>query len=648
MSRLLPRLGVLFVFVLVLASVSASAPAAVAQRDEGFSAVQVSPSAQATGAAGRPMSLAAIDSLVFANQYEKAEQAYSAVLAVRPEDAQAHAAHALFLAYVGDLSRALSEARKGVALAAADGHVQAVLCRALDWNGSIAEAVAAGRRAVSLSGGDPLAQLFLSEALADSGDSAASRAALDAASRLVDASSSAYLRAEVHRETANLAHDMGDATEQVAALYQAENEQPAWAERVVELAGALFDDDDVAKGHAEFVKALSLRGDDVGLLLSLGNAALLGADYDDAATAYGRAGQLEPRNVSALHGLAQVAMSAHGDANAAASYLADALRVAPTDLPAAAYLLYIARDVWRDEARGQAMIDQAVAAAQTDLTPSRHAAAPPDVDGAEAAMAQRALAVVNTTRRTAGLPPVQLDDRLGAAAAAHSFYWLFNQARPSQKGLGIHGETPGTPGFVGAGVYDRDNAFGWRDGPVGEDITHRGTPEAAVSDWVDSVYHRFPILRPDLKVIGFGDAVMLSLPIEDMEFGFSGPPATHATPVRYPADGQSGVPASFFDNELPDPVPAGASKVTGYPVTVTFDRRSAVHMASFSLTGPGGAAVPLVAVQAPSDATENSAFLLPGAPLTAGARYTAHIVATVDGSAYDSVWSFTAAAAKPA
>jgi hypothetical protein len=45
----------------------------------------------------------------------------------------------------------------------------------------------------------------------------------------------------------------------------------------------------------------------------------------------------------------------------------------------------------------------------------------------------------------------------------------------------------------------------------------------------------------------------------------------------------------------------------------------------------------------PSEQTENSASLLPGAPLVAGARYTAHIVATVDGAAYERTWSFTVA-----
>jgi tetratricopeptide (TPR) repeat protein len=636
-ASLLPRLLVIAVLAVVLVSLSASAPAVVAQRDQGFSAVVPSGTAQSSS---QPLSLAAIDALVFSNQYEKAEQGYLAVLSQRPGDAQAHAAHALFLAYSGDLVRALGEARTGAGLAPSDGRAQAVLCRALDWNGSVAEAVPAGRRAVSLAPDDALAQLFLSEALADSGDMGGSKVALDAASRLVGASSSAYLRAEVHREAANLAHDQGNTLGQVDALSAAEREQPDWAERVVELAGALFDDADVAKAHAQFEKALALRGDDVGLLLSLGGSALLAADYDDAAVAYRRAATLAPRDVQVLHGLAQVSMAKDGDAEAAAASLVDALRVDPSDQAGAAYLLYIARDVWRDEARGLALIASAVSPA-SDVQPSRRVVAAPDVDAVEAAHALRALAAVNAARKAAGLPAVQLDDRLTGAAAAHSFYWLFNQARASQKGLGIHGETPGTPGFVGAGVYDRDNAFGWRDGPVGEDITHRGSPEGAVSDWVDSVYHRFPILRPDLKVIGFADASMLSLPIEDMEFGFSGLTPSPAAPVRYPAAGQTGVPASFFDNELPDPVPAGASRVTGYPVTVTFDRRSAVHMTSFSLTGPGGAAVALVAVQSPSAETENSAFLLPAAPLAAGARYTAHIVAVVDGAAYDSTWSFT-------
>jgi hypothetical protein len=126
-----------------------------------------------------------------------------------------------------------------------------------------------------------------------------------------------------------------------------------------------------------------------------------------------------------------------------------------------------------------------------------------------------------------------------------------------------------------------------------------------------------------------------------MEFGFTYPGPSHA-PVLYPAPGQTNVPATFVDNELPDPVPAGAARVTGYPITVTFGRYSSVHVSSFTLAGPAGR-VGLVYLLQPGDDTENSASLLPGVPLDAGATYTAHIVATVDGATFDKTWSFTVA-----
>jgi tetratricopeptide (TPR) repeat protein len=628
----LQRLLLVAVLLVVAVLLDAAVPASERQV-QGFTAPQ--PSGAATPA---PLSLASIDELVFSNRYEKAAAAYQQLLAAAPDDPAAHTADALFLTYTGQLARGLDEARRGIALAPDSGRAHAVLCRALDWNGRVAEAVAEGRRAVQLAGDDALAHLYLSEALADHGDSAAAQSEIDAANRLLSAASPPYVRAEARREQANLASDQGNRLGRIDALYGAEKVQPGWVERVSELAAALFDDGDVDKAHTEFARALQLRGDDLGMLLSLGGEAMIAGDYDDASTAYHRAAVLVPDDVRARHGLAQVLMARDGDSEGAAAELAGALAVDPQDEQAAAYILWIARDVWGDEARGRSLIAEA-SAGSNGLRPTR-TRAPVDPDAAMRADAQRALQQVNAVRRRAGLPAVHLDDRLSAAAAAHSFYWLFNQARASQKGLGIHTETPGTPGFSGSTVFDRGTSFGWHDGPMGEDITHRGGPEAAVVDWVDSVYHRFPILRPDLRAIGFADAAMAALPIEDMEFGFAPPGGGHAAPVVYPADGQADVPASFFDNELPDPVPAGGPRVTGYPVTVTFDRYSSVAVHSFTLSGPSGQ-VGYVFTLPPSDQTENSASLLPGAALVAGARYTAHIVATVDGVAFDRTWSFT-------
>ena len=187
---------------------------------------------------------------------------------------------------------------------------------------------------------------------------------------------------------------------------------------------------------------------------------------------------------------------------------------------------------------------------------------------------------------------------------------------------------------------DASIAFGYPNQRIGEDITHSGAPDTAVAEWVNSVFHRFSILRPDLRVIGYGEANVGSVAIEDMEFGFA--VATNAPPVLYPGAGQTQVPAIFVDNELPDPVPHGDPRTTGYPVTVTFSEADRVSMHSFTLAGPGGQALAAYLL-APSASTENSASLLPVAPLVPGALYTARISATVDGSPYVRSWTFTVA-----
>ena len=112
--------------------------------------------------------------------------------------------------------------------------------------------------------------------------------------------------------------------------------------------------------------------------------------------------------------------------------------------------------------------------------------------------------------------------------------------------------------------------------------------------------------------------------------------------MAYPPDGADRVPTSFIDNELPDPVPAGGPRVTGYPVTVTFPSGAAVRVSSFTLSGPDGAALDAFLL-APSADTENSASLLPHASLRPGTRYTAQLRGTVGGRTYARAWSFTTA-----
>ena len=596
------------------------------------------------GAPGPSSALvASADALVFANHYDDADRAYRAAIAAQPENPLAHAAYALFLAYRLDFDNALREARAGTAAGPSSGRAWAVLCRAEDWSMHVDEAVTAGRRAVALAPADPLAHLFLAEALADRGDTGGSQAEISAADTLLGADSPVFLRAELRREEGNLERDQGNLGGELVSFQAADRIQPDWVERPAELAGAYVDNGNLAGAEAADSRALALAPADPGLIGSVGQVAIDQGDYAAAEQAYSRLLAVQPHSSSALELSALVAMALHHDADRARSLLEHAITADPGNVGAAAFLLNLERDVGGDEQRGRAEIAAATAASDTDPEgPGRIAnrPRPPDPDAVQSADAATALAAVNAARAQAGLPAVRVDPRLRDSALAHTWYWFFNNASPTVAKLGIHRETPGLPGFAGARALDRAQTFGWHDGPIGEDITHRGDPGAAVADWLDSVYHRFPIMRPELTAIGFADAEIGNLPMEDMEFGFGYQTGPAHAPVDYPVDGQTGVPTSFFDNELPDPVPAGAPRTTGYPVTVTFDQYSSASVSRFTLVGPDGAELAAY-ILLPSADTENSASLLPQRPLAAHTTYTARLVGTVDGRGLDRSWRFT-------
>ena len=575
---------------------------------------------------------------MYANAYTEADGDFVALLTRAPESASAASAYALFLNYEGDTNRAQAEATKAVSLDPHNARAQAVLCRVHDWAGDLNAAVAAGRSAIALDPRDPLAHLFLSEALADSSDLAESQSQIEAAQQLVTGSSAVYLRAEVLRETANLDSDSGRPSDQIAALQQSLALQPAWLYRVEELAHAQDAAQQVTAAHRTLDSAAQALPADVGALEGLGGEAMVDGDGAVALAAWQKAATVAPSESTVLDMQGEVQVAVNRDTNAAVQAFEHALTVNPDDLDAAAYLTGLARFVQRQP--GLAASEITAALEPDAASHTRRHLPQPDPDAAAAAAAAQALAVVNATRTRAGLPTVQLDPHLTDSATSHAYYWLFNNASASVAGLGIHQETSGLPGFSGTGTGQRALAFGYPGGRTAEDITHRGSATAAVNDWVNSVFHRFPILRPDLVAIGYAQAEVGPIDIQDMEFGYATPGS--APPVRYPAPGQSKVPAVFVDNELPDPVPSGDARTTGYPVTVTFAAGDSVSLASFTLSGPDGTAVP-VYVLSPAFSTENSASLLPAAPLRAGTTYTAHIVATVDATRYDSTWSFTTA-----
>jgi uncharacterized protein YkwD len=120
----------------------------------------------------------------------------------------------------------------------------------------------------------------------------------------------------------------------------------------------------------------------------------------------------------------------------------------------------------------------------------------PDPEAPDQAAEKAAVRDVNACRQAAGLTPVTLDATLSENCYHHARYLARNVGHPSTQGLGLHNEDFTLPGY---------SAEGDRTGKASV-ITIYPERDRAVDAWVRTLYHRLPILDPDLRRVGFGYA----------------------------------------------------------------------------------------------------------------------------------------------
>jgi len=261
---------------------------------------------------------------------------------------------------------------------------------------------------------------------------------------------------------------------------------------------------------------------------------------------------------------------------------------------------------------------------------------PPQLEAAR----KVALDKLNGYRVPLGLPPVAVDPAIAAGAEAHAYFFLFNYGQAQLGGLGVHIEDPALPGFTGENSLLRSRHFGYSGNRGGEVINHVFTPQANVQSWVDSVYHRFPVLDHETRAEGYGEAQVGIVSISVMDFGFAGP--APADPIVYPAASQKDVPAAFIGNEIPDPVPQTGTYPTGYPVTLQVGGADKLTVTSGRLLISEGQEVPsYTLLPATSSLGANEWALLAHQPLTPGVTYTAEVIGQVNGHDFSKRWSFT-------
>lgn len=259
------------------------------------------------------------------------------------------------------------------------------------------------------------------------------------------------------------------------------------------------------------------------------------------------------------------------------------------------------------------------------------------------AQQQAALQWVNRYRAIAGLPPLKLNDSLDMAAQQQADFFVQHIALYYPGGLSPHQQPPGNQGVY---PWQRDHYFGYPGDRSAEVMDSVSDPRQATADWIDSVYHRIPLLTPQISLMGFGAA---SLPGSQpypgaayIDFGYLGsPPAPPDQTVLYPVPGQMGVPTTFQAGETPDPLKAfgGASLYpVGFPVTLNFpsSQVTGITVSSATLTTAAGVQVPSYVLTPANDPNDtppnyelgNTVSIMAQAPLSPDTVYQVHISGT--------------------
>jgi uncharacterized protein YkwD len=249
---------------------------------------------------------------------------------------------------------------------------------------------------------------------------------------------------------------------------------------------------------------------------------------------------------------------------------------------------------------------------------------------------------VNHYRTMVGLDPVTLNRSINKAAEAHAQY----SAQHARLG---HQEAQDEDGFTGTWPWDRMKRFGYKEfAYVTEVASIRWSsddsllgivPEWAVDGWMDTVYHRIPIISPNVYEAGFGASRVGEQVAYVMDFANPGFQEKKRI-IYYPVDDQDGVPVEFTGDETPDPLPGKAYPV-GYPITVTFNGYGNIKIRNIGLTDTKGKKVEFYRLLPYSDNfIRDSLAIIPRHPLENGTTYRVVVDASADGKPIHLEWFF--------
>ncbi|HXR25042.1 MAG TPA: FHA domain-containing protein, partial [Candidatus Binataceae bacterium] len=143
-------------------------------------------------------------------------------------------------------------------------------------------------------------------------------------------------------------------------------------------------------------------------------------------------------------------------------------------------------------------------AAGTAASPSSMLPSSADVPESNPGADDLWLKPLNRYRESAGLTPVTVNPRFSRGDYLHSRYIVKNFGKQIAAGINLgpamHFEDPSKP------WYTVEGAAAGRAGDIDEAWNPHGTlsPSWALDNWMQSPFHRFPILNPHLHSVGYG------------------------------------------------------------------------------------------------------------------------------------------------
>lgn len=311
-------------------------------------------------------------------------------------------------------------------------------------------------------------------------------------------------------------------------------------------------------------------------------------------------------------------------------------------------------------AAGPASIESATAAASSSFAIPAPAVPPgASVHESSGGADDLWLKPLNRYRQSVGLAPVTANPRLSRGDFLHSRYIAknFGKQIAARVNLGaeMHFEDPSKP------WYSAEGQAAGRSGDVDEMWNPRGSPQPswAIDNWMQSPFHRLPILNPHLHSVGYGYYCEDGVCIAALNTASDADPIASvreplAAPIEYPPNGAS-IDVNSFNGEWPDPLTScsGYSLPAGYPITIQLGTmiNPGITGFSFNRTAPIAAAIEACAFDSstysnPDPGTQRMAreelnnfgaiVIVPRSPLTAG---TYSVSITAGGHSYS--WSFS-------